>query len=287
MAWLVTGARGMLGQDVVRVARSRGRDVRALGHADLDICDADAVGRALAAPDVDAVVNCAAWTSVDAAETHEAQAFALNAVGPGFLAHAARRHGIRLVHVSTDYVFDGRGTRPHRADDALRPLGAYGRTKAAGEWAVQASGADALVVRTAWLYGAGGRCFPKTMARLLSSRDHVDVVTDQVGQPTWSGDVARLVVDLLDEAAPAGVYHATASGQCSWWEFARAVASSAGVDPARVHPTTSAAFARPAPRPGYSVLDHGDLEGTGVEPIGEWRRRWEAAAPAVLADPAS
>lgn len=283
MVWLVTGARGMLGRDVVDAARARGRDVLALSHADLDICDAAAVRDAVGAPGVGAVVNCAAWTAVDAAETHEAQAFERNALGPSRLARAAREAGVRLVHVSTDYVFDGRAASPYRANEPLRPLGAYGRTKAAGEWAVRAEGADALIVRTAWLYGAGGSCFPKTIARLLAARDHLDVVDDQVGQPTWSADVARLIVDLLERRAPGGVYHATASGRCSWWAFARAVASARGVDPARVRRTTSAAFPRPAPRPGYSVLDHADLARAGVAPIGPWRERWERAAPLVLA----
>ncbi len=279
MRWLVTGARGMLGTDVV--ARLAGRDVTAAGSAELDVRDAAAVDAAVAGHDV--VVNCAAWTAVDDAEDREAEAFALNAVAPATLAAAAVRHGARLVHVSTDYVFDGAARSPYPEDAPLAPRSAYGRTKAAGEWAVRAVAPDALVVRTAWLYGAHGGCFPRTIARLAAERGGVDVVDDQVGQPTWTADVADLLVRLVEVAAPAGAYHATSSGQVTWFGFARDVVASAGLDPALVRPTTSAAFVRPAARPAYSVLGHDRLAAVGLAPIADWRDRWAAAAGDVLA----
>ena len=280
---LVTGAAGMLGTDLVTALLEADHDVTGLSRADLDVTDAAAVDAAVAGHDV--VVNTAAWTAVDDAETHEGAAFAVNAVGPALLAAACARTGARLVHVSTDYVVgDVPAGTPVPSDVPLAPLGAYGRTKAAGEWAVRASGADAIVLRTAWLYGAHGGCFPKTMARLARERDVLRVVEDQVGQPTWTVDVADLVVRLLAAGAPAGTYHATSSGWTSWYEFAMEVVRSVGRDPDMVDPTTSAEFARPAPRPTWSVLAHDSLKAVGVAPIGAWRLRWAEASDEVLAD---
>ena len=280
LRWLVVGAGGMLAHDLLDVLRGRSASVVAAGRAELDVTDPDAV--AAAVRDVDVVVNCAAWTAVDDAETHEAEAFAVNATGAALLARASAAAGARLVQVSTDYVFDGRATSPYPEDAPLGPVSAYGRTKGAGEWAVRAEAPDHLIVRTAWLYGAHGGCFPKTMARLAAERDELSVVDDQVGQPTWTHDLADLVVRLVEAQAPAGTYHGTSSGQTSWFGFTRRIVEGLGVD-TRVEPTTSEAFVRPAPRPAFSVLGHDALRAVGVEPIGEWDARWEVAAPAVLA----
>lgn len=286
MRWLVVGAHGMLGQDVVGLLRERGESVRTVGRLApdpvdvVDITDAQACLDVVT--DVDVVVNCAAYTAVDDAETHEPQAFAVNAVGAGNLARAARRAGARLVHLSTDYVFDGTATTPYPEDGALAPASAYGRTKGAGEWAVRAECADHLVVRTAWLYGAGGPCFPKTIARVAAERGGIDVVDDQIGQPTWTADLADLIVRLVAAGAPSGIYHGASSGQVSWHGFAREIVAAAGLDPQIVRPTTSAAFVRPAPRPAYSVLGHEALVAAGVTPIGPWDQRWAVAAAAVL-----
>jgi dTDP-4-dehydrorhamnose reductase len=278
--WLVVGGRGMLGTDLVERLGGSGEPVTAVGSAELDIRDADACAAAVRGFAV--VVNCAAWTAVDDAEQAEADAFAVNAVGAANLARAAARQGARLVHISTDYVFDGAASAPYAEDAPPAPRSAYGRTKAAGEWAVRAEHGDALVVRTAWLYGRHGRCFPRTIAGALTQRDVLDVVADQVGQPTWTVDVADLVVRLVVAGAPAGTYHATSDGVASWHEFARAVAEEQGLDPARVRETTSDAYMRPAPRPAYSVLGHDALRAAGVEPIGDWRERFAVAAPLVL-----
>ncbi|MFD7311817.1 dTDP-4-dehydrorhamnose reductase [Promicromonospora sp. NPDC059942] len=277
--WVVFGAAGMLGQDLVAAARAAGHEVAGIRRSDVDITDASAVLDAVAGHDV--VVNCAGWTAVDDAETHEAEAFAANATGPAHLARAAAASGARLVHVSTDYVFDGGATRPYAEDAPVDPRSAYGRTKAAGEWAVRAYAPDALVVRTAWLYGAGGKCFPQTIARVAGERDRLSVVDDQVGQPTWTADLADLIVRLVAARAPGGLYHGTASGQVTWHGFAREVVAAAGLT-TPVDPTTSAAYQLPAPRPAYSVLGHDRLREAGVEPIGDWADRWKAAAPTVL-----
>jgi dTDP-4-dehydrorhamnose reductase len=275
--YLITGAAGMLGQDLQQALA--GRDVTALSRADLDVTDRQAVDEAVAGHDV--VVNAAAYTKVDDAETHEDDARAVNADGPAVLAAATVAAGARLVQVSTDYVFDGNGTSPYQEDEPTDPIGAYGRTKAAGEAAVRRIAPDSsYIVRTAWLYGAGGPNFAKTMIRLAGSHETVSVVTDQVGQPTWTGDLARQIVALLDAEAPAGVYHGTNAGQASWYDFTRAIFTEVGLDPERVLPTDSSAFVRPAPRPAYSVLGHDAWGRVGVPPMRDWQAALHAAAAA-------
>lgn len=281
MRWVVVGASGMLGADLVPLLTSRGHAVVPLGRRDLDLTDPDAVARAVNGASV--VVNCAAYTAVDAAQDHEQEAFEVNAVLAATLARAATAAGARMVQLSTDYVFDGDARVPYPEDAPVRPSSAYGRTKAAGEWAVRALAPDHLVVRTAWLYGATGSCFPRTIARVVAERGGAEVIDDQVGQPTWTVDLADLVERLVRVGAPAGVYHGTSSGRTSWFGFARAVIESAGGDPEQVRPISSSGYLRPAPRPSFSVLDHGALVGAGVEPISDWRERWTVAAASVLA----
>lgn len=282
MHWLVVGGNGMLGQDLTATVRAAGHTAVAADRGTLDITSPESVAAALRHDRYDVVVNCAAWTAVDAAEEQEPAAFAVNATGAATLARATRRAGTRLVHVSTDYVFDGSSPEAYAEDAAVAPRSAYGRTKAAGEWAVRAENPDHLVVRTAWLYGAHGPCFPRTMARLAAERDELSVVDDQVGQPTWTVDLSDLLLRLVTAAAPSGTYHGTSSGRTSWFDFARAVVASSGADAAKVRPTTSEAFVRPAPRPAFSVLGHDRLRAIGVEPIGDWAERWSAAAGTVL-----
>jgi dTDP-4-dehydrorhamnose reductase len=279
--YLIAGAAGMLGQDL-RTAL-RGRDVTALSRAELDVTDRDAVIEAVAGHDV--VVNASAYTKVDDAETHEDAAYAINALGTENLAIAAARAGGRLVTVSTDYVFDGQATEPYAEDTPRDPINAYGRTKAAGEELALAAHPDGTyIVRTAWLYGAGGANFCATMLRLAETHDTVTVVDDQRGQPTWSLDLATRIVGLLDSGAPAGVYHGTNSGVATWYELARAVFEEAGLDSDRVRPTDSSAFVRPAPRPTYSVLGHDGWAKAGLPPMRQWREALHAAASAgVLA----
>ncbi len=278
---LITGANGMLATDVAAALRDAGATSLALtDRDDLDILDADAVAQAVA--EADLVVNCAAFTAVDAAEEQEELAHAVNATGPGILARAAATAGARLVHISTDYVFAGDAGTPYAEDAATKPASAYGRTKAAGEREVRKAGADALILRTAWLYGRGGPCFPKTMAKVGRERGALAVVDDQMGQPTWTRDVAAFMIRLLEADAPAGTYHATSAGQCSWYDFAREIVASAGLGDI-VSSTDSSAYQRPAPRPAWSVLGHDAHEALGIEGIGDWRERWAAAADEVLA----
>ncbi|MFF8478569.1 MULTISPECIES: dTDP-4-dehydrorhamnose reductase [unclassified Streptomyces] len=282
MRWLVTGAGGMLGQDTVRELRERGEDVTGLGRTALDITEPASVRRALDTHRPDVVVNCAAYTAVDDAETDEAGALRVNGEGPRLLARACAAHGARLVHVSTDYVFSGEARdTPYPEDHAPAPRTAYGRTKLAGERAVLAEHpGGAVVLRTAWLYGAHGRNFVRTMLELETRRDTLDVVDDQRGQPTWSADVAARVADL-GATDVRGVLHATNSGAATWFELAREVFRLAGADPDRVRPTDSRSFTRPAPRPAYSVLGHTRWRGTGLEPPRDWRSALYEALPHI------
>ena len=272
--YLITGATGMLGADLV-VALD-GRTVTALGRADLDVTDADAVRDAVRRHDV--VLNAAAYTRVDDAESDETTAFAVNATGAGNLASAAAESGARLVQYSTDYVFDGTATTPYAEDARIDPVTAYGRTKADGErLALARNPGGTYVLRTAWLYGKNGPNFPSTMLKLAAGRETVSVITDQIGQPTWTADLAERTVQMLDAAVPVGIYHATNSGETSWFEFARAVFEIAGLDPARVLPTDSTQFIRPAPRPPYSVLGHDRWSAVGLSPMRAWRSALQAA----------
>ena len=266
---LVTGATGMLAHDLVPALRAAGHAVTAMGRADLDVTDASECLAGVAGHDL--VVNTAGWTAVDDAETHEAEAFSVNALGAANLARAASRSGARLVQLSTDYVFDGSATSPYAAEHPVAPRSAYGRTKAAGEWAVRALCPDSIVVRTAWLYGSGGPNFVATMLRLAAERDTLEVVDDQVGQPTSTVELTALLLRLVDAGLPAGTFHGTAAGSTTWHGLARAVFELTGLDPYRVAATPSAAVSRPAPGPEYGGLSPEPLAAAGIEPIGDWR----------------
>jgi dTDP-4-dehydrorhamnose reductase len=282
--WLVTGADGMLGTDLVAALTARGEPVTGLNRAGLDVTDTAAVADVIGRSRPDVVVNCAAWTGVDAAETAQEQALAVNGGGAASLAAGCAAAGARMVQVSTDYVFAGQAGRPYAEDDVPAPRTAYGRTKLAGEQAVlgQLPGSG-YVVRTAWLYGAHGPNFVRTMIRLEDERPVIEVVDDQHGQPTWTADVARQILTLIQADAPAGIYHATSSGQVTWCGLAREIFGLLGADPGRVQPIPSTALSRPAPRPAYSVLGHVAWDRLGVAPIGDWRAALHRAFPELLA----
>jgi dTDP-4-dehydrorhamnose reductase len=243
----------MLGRAVVEAAQRLGHDVRGATHAELDITDAVALQHAVARRRPDAIINCAAFTDVDGAETTTLAAFAINGRGAGNAADAAKRVGASIVHVSTDYVFDGSKREPWLESDPVSPLGAYGRSKLTGERAVAAGNPRHIIVRTAWLFGAGGRNFVDTMLALGAEREEVSVVTDQVGCPTWTGHLAAALVELAERPRDTGIHHIAGAGSCSWNELAIEVFDRAAID-CRVLPTTTAEFPRPAPRPAYSVL---------------------------------
>jgi dTDP-4-dehydrorhamnose reductase len=286
--WLIVGSGGMLGRDLLATVATNGADVVGLTRRELDVTDQAAVRAAMRDCKPDVVVNCAAQTAGDDAESHEAEAFRVNARGAAHLAAACadgpRAREIRLVHMSTDCVFAGDARRPYSEHDTAAPCSAYGRSKLAGEQAVlRRLPHAAFIARTAWLYGAHGPNFVRTMIRLERERPAVDVVDDQRGQPTWTVDVARQIVALVRSRATPGVYHATSSGEATWFEVAREVFRLLGADPSRVRPKASSACAQPAGRPRYSVLGHDAWAAIGVEPITDWRIALRQAFPALTA----
>jgi dTDP-4-dehydrorhamnose reductase len=274
MRVLVIGSSGQLGSDLIEVLQeNHALAVLALDLPDIDITDHQSVELVFGGFDPDFVINCAAWTAVDDAEANEEAAMRVNGLGPRVIAEECRKASAWLVHVSTDYVFDGRSDTPYAEDAEPDPQSAYGRTKLAGEVAVREVLPDShYIIRTAWLYGRRGSNFVKTMLRLEHERETVSVVDDQVGQPTYSRDLARQIVQLLERHPPVGTFHGTNSGEVSWYGFTQEIFRRAGADPARVLPTTSADFVRPAPRPAYSVLGHDRWAEVGIPEMRDWRQ---------------
>lgn len=262
---MVTGAHGLLGREILRLAPH----ARGFSRAELDITDPAAV-EAVVEPGA-TVLNCAAYTAVDAAETEVEAAFAANATGPAVLASACAAVGARLIHVSTDYVFPGTATTPYEPGDPTGPATVYGQSKLAGEHAVLEISPTATVVRTAWVYGGVEGDFVATMRRLERERDTVTVVNDQLGSPTSAADLAAALLELSTRPDVPRVLHATNSGTASWFDLATAVFTELGADPARVLPCDSSAFPRPAPRPAYSVLSPAAWNAAGLTPLRPWR----------------
>jgi dTDP-4-dehydrorhamnose reductase len=274
----------MLGRDLVTVLEGWGESVTGLSRSDLDITDAGAVRDALARWQPAVVVNCAAWTAVDDAEASEEAALCVNGEAVAGLAGCCAAQGSALVQVSTDYVFDGLGREPYPEDGLPAPRTAYGRTKLAGERAVlEQAGLAGYVVRTAWLYGVHGPSFVATMIRKEREQAQVHVVDDQRGQPTWSRDVADRIHALIASAAAPGIYHATSSGETTWFGLAQEVFRLRGADPARVRPAKSITMARPAQRPAYSVLGHAAWDRAGLPPIGGWQQALQRGLPGLAA----
>jgi dTDP-4-dehydrorhamnose reductase len=249
---LVTGAAGMLGRDVLLAAGNAGHDVVGYGRAELDVTNPETIARRFELERPDVVINCAAWTDVDGAEEAEEAAFAINGSGPGHLAAAAEEIEARILHVSTDYVFDGGKGAPYVESDQPAPLSAYGRTKLAGEEAVAAANKRHFIVRSAGLYGLGGRNFVDTMLRLAERQNEVTVVRDQIGSPTYTWHLAYGIVRLI-EGIEYGIHHMAAAGQCSWYEFAREIFEQTKVE-CKVLSITSEEFGAAAPRPAFSAL---------------------------------
>lgn len=280
---LLTGATGQVGWELARSLQGMG-DVHAPGRNEMDLLDTDSVVRTLRdfAPDV--IVNPAAYTAVDRAETDEAAAYQVNAVVPGIMAEAAKRSGALVVHYSTDYVFDGASTTPYREDEPTNPQNAYGRTKLAGEAAIAASGANHLVFRTSWVYGTRGANFLLTAQRLARERDELRIVSDQHGAPTWCRTIAELTSQVLVQGLSepsidadfwrehGGLYHLTAAGQTTWHGFTEAILDLSGAERRpNVVPIPTSAYPLPAKRPAYSVLDNDKLSRTFGVRAPDWR----------------
>lgn len=266
--WLVTGAGGQLGARLMR--RLASDDTVGLSRADLDVTSFDDVAAALDAHRPDVVINTAAYTAVDAAESDEQTAYAINATAVGHLARNAERAGARLIHVSTDYVFSGDADRPYEVDDPTGPRTAYGRTKLAGEQLALEHGAT--VVRTAWLYGGPGPNFVDTVLRLARERETIDVVDDQFGSPTYVADLADALVELGTSGVRQPVLHYANSGVATWFDLAREVLRQAGLDPKRVRPVNACTSVRPAQRPAWSVLSTNAWSAAGLASPSPWDR---------------
>jgi dTDP-4-dehydrorhamnose reductase len=281
---VITGAAGQVGGFLAVEAARRGYAVSALSRKDLDITDQAAVDRHIEGADV--VVNCAAFTNVDAAESDPDAAHAINAAGPGNLARACARSGARLVHISTDYVFSGDLSRPYEISDATGPLNVYGRSKLDGELAVHAALPEAHVVRASWVYtGGSGADFVAVMRRLAATDRVIDVVADQTGSPTYAKDLVDLLLEVAGGTTSAPLLHAANSGAASRFEQARAVFEAEGADPERVRPVDTAAVPRPAHRPVYSALGMDESVRAGLTPLRPWREALQAAVSDARSEP--
>ena len=283
MLVLITGAGGQLGRAVARDAARRRWTVHAATHAELPIDDATAVQRAVEDVGPDLVVNCAAWTDVDGCQRDPQRAQRINADGAGHLAAACAAAGASLLQVSTDYVFDGTATEPYRATDPVDPRSAYGRSKLAGERQIldSAVAEHSYIVRTSWLFGPGGRCFPRTILDAARAGRPLRVVDDQFGCPTMTVDLAAALLDLSESGAAPGIYHAANRGHTSWREFAVELLRQTGIA-AEVAGMSSAELDRPAPRPAWSVLDCTKLTAVRGAPLPTWQdalARWLAEEP--------
>jgi len=284
MTWLITGGSGQLGIAVSQELDKLGIAFDAWSSKDLDITQSSTVSKAIKELSPTVIINCAAWTDVDGAESYEVEASKVNSDGAENLALAAKLSNSELIHVSTDYVFSGESQSPWQIADEINPQSAYGRTKAQGEVRVLASYPErSFVVRTAWLYSPWGKNFAKTITKLaIKGGGEVRVVNDQVGQPTSALDLANQLVQLGQSASPAGIYHGTNSGQATWFEFAQEIFKIAGADIGRVTPVSSSEYPRPAKRPSYSVLSHDVWASTLVKPMRDWRIALAETMPAII-----
>ena len=284
MTWLVTGANGQLGRALTRELDLRAIEYVAFGSDALDVTNTEKVNQIFEKVKPDVVVNAAAWTDVDGAESNRDAAFAVNGDGVANLATASAQAAAILVHVSTDYVFSGQADQPWPEDAPIDPQSVYGHSKAAGELAIGTIYPErSYIVRTAWLYSEFGKNFAKTMCTLaISSDKEVTVVNDQVGQPSNANELASQLIDLVHSGTKFGLYHGTNSGQASWFEFAQEIFKLSGADVGRLTPVSSSQFPRPATRPSYSVLSHNSWASSGIAPMGDWKKALEKSMPAIL-----
>ncbi|MBQ6138661.1 MAG: dTDP-4-dehydrorhamnose reductase [Methanobrevibacter sp.] len=267
MKIMITGAYGMLGSDLREVLKNF--ELIATGSKDLDISDEEKVMDLICEKSPDLVINAAAYTAVDDCESHYDEAYAVNAIGPKNLAIACRKQDIPLVHISTDYVFDGNKRTPLIETDKLGPQSAYGKTKLEGEKFIQENTDKYFILRTAWLYGLHGNNFVKTMLDLAETHDEITVVNDQIGSPTYSLDLAVAITNLL-HSDKYGIYHVTNEGECSWYDFAKLIFELSNLD-VNVIPVSTEEFPRPAPRPHYSVLDNKKWNASGFVPMRDYK----------------
>jgi len=283
MSWLIVGDTGQLGLALTIELKKRSIPVVSDAALRIDITKPDLIDEIIERLKPSVIVNAAAWTDVDGAESNRAFAYEINAGGPKHLATVAARTGATLVQISTDYVFSGTNTEPWKVSDHNNPISVYGETKSAGEkFVLDIHPQGSYIVRTAWLYSATRKNFAKTMTRLaLLGEDQVRVVNDQLGHTTFVGVLSNQIVDLVTSGSPFSTYHGTNSGQASWFEFAQEIFNLLGSDVSRVVPVSSSEFPRPAKRPAYSVLNHDEWDNTNLKPMRDWRIALSEAIPSI------
>ena len=282
MKWAITGGSGQLSRSLVDLLDKEGVPYIAWSHKDLDVADDSSIS-VIKETSPDLLINCAAWTNVDAAEEFPEKATRVNQVGPRNMARAAKELKIPLIHISTDYVFSGQSRQPWSTDSRTEPMSTYGLSKLLGEKEINKNmDGNFYILRTAWLYGPYGRNFSKTiLKKALTSKDSINVVNDQIGQPTTTKSLAEQIFKVAQQNIPSGTYHATNTGQASWWDFAREIFELAGEDVERVRYSTSEDFPSNVKRPKYSVLDQSACSKVGMETMPEWRRALKEVFPEI------
>jgi dTDP-4-dehydrorhamnose reductase len=284
MTWLVLGAKGQLGQELIHLLKIKQIEATGTDRNEIDFAKPNEIAEKLTKLNPSHIVNCGAYTQVDKAEEEPELANLINAQAVGVIAKFASERKIPFVHISTDYVFDGTSTIAYLEDDKINPQSVYGSSKALGEKEALENNPESYILRTAWVYGEYGNNFPKVIAKKLRNHESLNVVNDQVGAPTWTLDLASAIIEILEKKPIPGIYHVTNSESCSWFEFAQAIAKTLNVDEKLVKPTDSKSFVRPAVRPKYSVLSNSKWENAGLTPLRTWNEAWDKAATTVLSN---
>ena len=284
MTWLVLGANGQLGQELINLLKTRNVDEIGTDQREIDFAKPNEIAEKLGKLNPSHIVNCGAYTQVDKAEEEPELANLINAQAVGVIAKFASEAQIPFVHISTDYVFDGTATSPYSENEKVNPKSVYGSSKALGEKETVENNSAAYILRTAWVYGEYGNNFPKVIAKKLKNNEELNVVNDQIGSPTWTFDLASAIVEVLEKKPEPGIYHVTNSESCSWFEFAKEIAKSINADVNLVKPTDSKSFVRHAVRPKYSVLSNNKWKNAGLTPLRSWKAAWDKAAPTVLSN---
>jgi dTDP-4-dehydrorhamnose reductase len=284
MTWLVLGANGQLGQELINLLKTRNIEAIGTDQKEIDFTKPNEIAEKLKKLNPSLIVNCGAYTQVDKAEEEPELANLINAQAVGVIAKFASKGKIPFVHISTDYVFDGTATSPYLENEKVNPKSVYGSSKALGEKETVDNNSSAYILRTAWVYGEFGNNFPKVIAKKLKNNEELNVVNDQIGSPTWTFDLASAIIEVLEKKPEPGIYHVTNSESCSWFEFAQEIAKSINADVNLVKPTDSKSFVRPAVRPKYSVLSNNKWKNAGLTPLRTWKAAWDKAAPTVLSN---
>jgi dTDP-4-dehydrorhamnose reductase len=284
MTWLVLGAKGQLGQELIHLLKIKQIEATGTDRNEIDFAKPNEIAEKLTKLNPSHIVNCGAYTQVDKAEEEPELANLINAQAVGVIAKFASERKIPFVHISTDYVFDGTSTIAYLEADKVNPQSVYGSSKASGEKEALENNLESYILRTAWVYGEYGNNFPKVIAKKLRNNESINVVNDQVGAPTWTLDLASAIIEILEKKPIPGIYHVTNSESCSWFEFAQAIAKTLNVDEKLVKPTDSKSFVRPAVRPKYSVLSNSKWENAGLTPLRTWNEAWDKAATTVLSN---